>query len=138
MLTKSYNLDSQKVGRIVLIISELLENVVKYTENKACYLVITLQQSDLEQVCIISLENDRTGLSEDDYLELLETVAKINSYEDYEQMYLDFARRNLTNPDGKSKLGMAMIRKLADGYPIQISRGEQYNPGINIRIKIDV
>ena len=137
--TKIFNnitdFNKEKIDIIVMIISELLENVVKYTSNHVSFLKIYFERDVINGNYLhIILENDRNSQSENDYKNLLKIVSEINSYEDYEQMYLDFAQKFLENPDGKSQFGMALIRKLTGGSKIIVGEGSYFVPGTQIKL----
>ncbi len=128
----------QKVDIVVMIISELLENVVKYTTNKTCYLRLEMDVDENVNNLNIIVENDRTTQSDDDYKILLEIVNEVNSYEDYEQMYFDFAQKFLNDEDHKSRFGMALMRKLTEGNLIAVSDGSKFRPGTQIALKTNI
>jgi hypothetical protein len=127
-----------KIDIVVMIISELLENVVKYTSNKTCFLKLEIDTNNNENNLNIIVENDRNSQSDDDYKVLLEIVDEINSYEDYNKMYLDFAQKFFNDEDHKSKFGMALMRKLTEGNLIDISNGSRFKPGTQIKLKTKI
>jgi|GEM_PF-3683733 len=135
MFSNISDFNKDKISIIILVISELLENIVKYTRNKTCYLTLYLEISDKKNILHITAENERSSEYETEYYALLDIVNKINSYDDYDKMYMDFAIRSISDPNEKSRFGLALIRKLLEGNPIVISDSKKYPKGVKIDLE---
>ncbi len=138
LMNQNKHFNKDKTSIIIMVISELLENVVKYTSNKSCYLKIWIKKLSKGNSLNVSLENDFSSVLPKDFINLVQIVKLINSYEDYEQMYLEFAQKFINDPNGKSQFGMALIRKLIEGNPIIIKKGSNYKKGFEIKLSINL
>ncbi len=110
-LTRNYvenflfvNLSNQeKISKIALGASELLENAVKYSNKDGIRLIIKKDHDDKN--IILTVLNYSNKVSAD---ELLASIEEMNK-EDSLQYYLFKMKSSTTREDGKSCLGLARI-----------------------------
>jgi hypothetical protein len=127
------DINPDKVNLLVYIISELLENIVKYTSNHICYLILVLEKSEKSCMLHIITENDLASIEDKNYKRLVSIVHRVNKYSNLEEMFIDMAKE-YKNKESELNFGFALIRKLTEGKEIKLSSGVLLKPGIRIHV----
>jgi len=126
-------LDKRDSDSIILIISELLENVFKYSEKKIVSITVC---NDLKTDNIIQVKLDNPVNKKDiKHLKYLrKELARVNSYKDVQKLLVDTVKRSADFDKGKSSIGLALIRITSKGSKIILERSDIYKTGISILI----
>lgn len=126
-------LNKRDSDSVVLIISELLENVFKYSEKQ---IVTILVYNNLDKADNISVKLDNPVNRKDiKHLRFLrKELTRVNSYKDVQKLMVDTIKRSTDFEKGKSSIGLALIRITSKGAKIVLERSNIYKIGIAIMV----
>jgi len=127
------NINNHDIGALVMIVNELLENICKYTHDKKVKLTLT-QIKKAHTIILIKIENSIKDYNSKNLINLRNEIKRVNSYNDMDKLMIESVLRSSELDKDESKLGIPLIRKLAKGAKISISKSKKFNPGILIKI----
>lgn len=135
-LSNYKDINPVKINLLVYIISELLENIVKYTSNHICYLILYLEINSNGNILHIITENERKSISDKNYQKLIKIIKQVNSYYSIEEMFFKLSEE-YKDKESELSFGFALIKKLIEGNKIKLSRGFLFIPGIRIHVFVN-
>lgn len=122
------------IDNMVMILSEMLENVCKYSLNAKFYMHMETIQTDKNLYLIIRQENPIPITHNNTIKTLQKEIEHVNSHENPQFIYLENLKRASERTDNRSQIGLSLIRLLAGGAKIELYNSKHYTNGILIRI----
>jgi hypothetical protein len=95
--------EKQKIGKITISVSELLENAVKYSDNDGIRVLIIKHEE--KKLLSVQVFNYSTKAHADEHINRINEMNKRNPME----YYLELMQLSATRTDGKSGLGIARV-----------------------------